>query len=65
MDADGNLVAKCLIDMVRERKKGWYGPYHWSVPNTKEYAIKKSYCEQADGEVLVCVGVYSELAEKQ
>ncbi|MES2300302.1 MAG: cache domain-containing protein [Pseudomonadota bacterium] len=64
-DADGNLVAKGLIDMVKEKHKGWYGPYRWSVPGTKEYAIKKSYCERGEGDTLICVGVYSELVKHQ
>lgn len=58
-DADGMPLARGMIDMVKTKKKGWYGPYKFSNPQTQTYEYKKSYCEQAVGETLVCVGIYT------
>ncbi|MES2261357.1 MAG: cache domain-containing protein [Pseudomonadota bacterium] len=57
-DVDGNLLIKGIIDVVKSRKTGWYGPYKSANPVTKEYERKKTYCEQGDGETAVCVGVF-------
>lgn len=57
-DADGQQIVRGVIDMVKKGKKGWYGPYKFSNPQTQEYERKKSYCEQAVGETMVCSGVY-------
>lgn len=58
-DADGNPLIKGMVDMVKAKKKGWYGPYKFTNPATKSYEYKKSYCEQSAGETMVCVGIYS------
>lgn len=58
-DADGNPLIKGMVDMVKARKKGWYGPYKFTNPATKAYEYKKSYCEHSVGETMVCVGIYS------
>lgn len=58
-DADGNPLIKGMVDMVKAKKKGWYGPYKFTNPATKAYEYKKSYCEQSAGETMVCVGIYS------
>lgn len=57
-DADGVPIVRGVLDMVRKSSKGWYGPYRFSNPHTQEYEKKKTYCEQAVGETLVCAGVY-------
>lgn len=57
-DVDGMPLAKGMIDMVKAKKKGWYGPYKFSNPQTSTYEYKKAYCEQAVGETLACVGIY-------
>ncbi|HEX7650142.1 MAG TPA: cache domain-containing protein [Noviherbaspirillum sp.] len=57
-DADGQPIVRGVLDMVKKNKKGWYGPYRFSNPRTQEYERKKSYCEQAANDVLVCVGAY-------
>ena len=54
----GRREVNALLDMVKKNKKGWYGPYRFSNPRTQEYERKKSYCEQAANDVLVCVGAY-------
>ncbi|MYN07905.1 cache domain-containing protein [Pseudoduganella aquatica] len=57
-DVDGTPLAKGMIDMVKAKGKGWYGPYKFSNPQTSSYEYKKAYCQQAVGETLACVGVY-------
>lgn len=57
-DVDGMSLGKGMIDMVREKKKGWYGPYRFANPQTTNYEYKKTYCELGVGETLACVGVY-------
>lgn len=57
-DADGQQIVRGVIDMVKKSRKGWYGPYKFSNPQTQEYERKKTYCEQAVGETMVCSGVY-------
>jgi cytochrome c len=57
-DSDGNPLIKGMVDMIKAKKKGWYGPYKFANPNTKEYEFKKSYCEQGAGDTMVCVGAY-------
>ena len=58
-DADGVPLIKGMIDLVKTKKQGWFGPYRFSNPLTKKLDIKKSYCEQGVGETIVCVGIYS------
>lgn len=58
-DADGMPLARGMIDMVKTKKKGWYGPYKFVNPQSQAYEYKKSYCEQATGETLVCVGIHT------
>lgn len=58
-DADGIPLIKGMVDLVKAKKKGWYGPYKFTNPATKAYEYKKSYCEQSVGETMVCVGIYS------
>ncbi|MET3117754.1 cytochrome c [Undibacterium sp. GrIS 1.8] len=57
-DVDGNAFIQGMINVVKEKQKGWYGPYKFTNPNTKDYELKKSYCEKGDGETMVCVGTY-------
>ncbi|MNY80198.1 hypothetical protein D3C86_2211370 [compost metagenome] len=57
-DVDGTPLAKGMIDLVKAKGKGWYGPYRFSNPQTASYEHKKAYCQQAVGETLACVGVY-------
>ena len=57
-DVDGMPLAKGMIDMVKAKSKGWYGPYKFSNPKSSTYEYKKAWCEQAVGETLACSGVY-------
>lgn len=57
-DVDGMSLGKDMIEMVKAKKKGWYGPYRFANPQTNNYEYKKSYCEQGVGETMACVGVY-------
>lgn len=56
-DADGNPFIKGMIDMVKAKGKGWYGPYKFNNIKTTSYEMKKSYCEHGAGNTIVCVGV--------
>ena len=58
-DVDGNSFIKGMIDMVKARSQGWYGPYKFSNPATQTYELKKSYCERGAGDSMICVGVYA------
>jgi len=58
-DADGMPLARGMIDMIKARKKGWYGPYKFANPATGGYEYKKSYCEQASDDTFACVGVHT------
>ena len=57
-DADGVPMARGMIEMVKSKGKGWYGPYKFVNPQSQAYEYKKSYCERAVGETLVCVGIH-------
>ena len=57
-DSDGLPIVRGVLDMVKKNKKGWYGPYRFSNLQTQEYERKKTYCEQAVGETMVCAGIY-------
>lgn len=57
-DAEGIPFVRGMLDMVKSRTKGWYGPYKFSNPQTQEYEKKKTYSEQAVGETMACVGIY-------
>lgn len=57
-DADGVPMARGMIEMVKTKGKGWYGPYKFVNPQSQGYEYKKSYCERAVGETLVCVGIH-------
>lgn len=57
-DVEGNAFIKGMIDMVKASKKGWYGPYKFTNPDSGKYEGKKSYCEQGAGDTMVCVGIY-------
>ncbi|HJV82890.1 cache domain-containing protein [Noviherbaspirillum sp.] len=57
-DVDGNALIKGMIDMVKSKGPGWYGPYKFNNPNTNVYEPKKSYCEQGAGNTIVCVGIH-------
>lgn len=57
-DVDGNAFIKGMVDLVKTSSKGWYGPYKFTNPATKEYDLKKSYCERGAGDTMVCVGTY-------
>jgi cytochrome c len=59
-DADGNPLINGMINVVKTKKTGWYGPYKFNNPVTNTLEAKKSYCEQGAGETMVCVGVYLE-----
>ncbi|HAT33312.1 MAG TPA: histidine kinase [Janthinobacterium sp.] len=56
-DADGNPFIKGMIDMVKAKGGGWYGPYKFNNIKTNSYELKKSYCERGAGDSMVCVGV--------
>lgn len=58
-DVDGNAFIKGMVDMVKTSSKGWYGPYKFTNPATKDYDLKKSYCEKGAGDTMVCVGTYA------
>jgi cytochrome c len=58
-DIDGNEIIKGQIDTVKTKKAGWYGPYKFTNPVTKQVEVKKAYCERGAGDTDVCVGVYS------
>ena len=57
-DADGNALIKGMIDLVKSKGSGWYGPYKFNNVATNTYEPKKSYCEKGDGNSIVCVGTY-------
>ncbi|GGD00500.1 cache domain-containing protein [Undibacterium terreum] len=57
-DVDGVPFVKNMIDIVKLKKKGWTSTYRFPNPVTKELATNKTYCEDAGGDTLVCVGVY-------
>ena len=57
-DADGNPLISGMINVVKTKKSGWYGPYKFTNPVTNTLETKKSYCEQGAGETMVCVGAY-------
>lgn len=57
-DVDGKPFIKDMIDLVKSKSKGWYGPYKFNNIATSSYELKKSYCEQGAGNSMVCVGVY-------
>ncbi|GAA4033120.1 cache domain-containing protein [Actimicrobium antarcticum] len=57
-DVDGNAFIKGMIDTVKTKKKGWYGPYKFNNAESKLIEQKKSYCEQGAGDTMVCVGTY-------
>lgn len=57
-DVDGNALIKGMIDLVKAKGSGWYGPYKFNNPNTNVYEPKKSYCEQGAGNTIVCVGIH-------
>jgi len=57
-DIDGNPFIKGMIDMVKSKKKGWYGPYKFNNVVTQSIELKKSYCEQGAGNTIVCVGAH-------
>jgi cytochrome c len=59
-DVDGNAFIKGMIDMVKSKKSGWYGPYKFNNVETKTYDTKKSYCEQGAGDSMVCVGIHQQ-----
>ncbi len=59
MDMDGLPLIVGLIDLVKTKKSGWFGPYKFPNPVSKKPEAKKSYCEQGAGETLVCVGIYT------
>lgn len=58
-DVDGNAFIKGMVDMVKSSSKGWYGPYKFTNPATKDYDLKKSYCERGTGDTMICVGTYA------
>lgn len=57
-DVEGNAFIKGMVDMVKARKSGWYGPYKFNNIETKTIEPKKSYCEQGAGSTMICVGVH-------
>ncbi|HXA46335.1 MAG TPA: cache domain-containing protein [Burkholderiaceae bacterium] len=57
-DIDGVPFIKGEIDLVKNKKKGWYGPYKFNNVATQSIEIKKSYCEQGAGNTMVCVGTH-------
>jgi signal transduction histidine kinase len=57
-DAGGKPTISGMIDVVKTKKTGWYGPYRFNNPVTNTLEAKKSYCEQGAGETMVCVGAY-------
>jgi cytochrome c len=57
-DIDGNAFIQGEIDLVKSKKKGWYGPYKFNNVATQTIEIKKSYCEQGAGNTIVCVGTH-------
>ena len=57
-DVDGNALIKGMVDLVKAKKEGWYGPYKFNNVETKTIERKKSYCEQGAGDTMVCVGTY-------
>lgn len=57
-DIDGNPFIKGMIDMVKSKKKGWYGPYKFNNVASQSIELKKSYCEQGAGDTIVCVGTH-------
>ena len=57
-DVEGNEFIKGMVEMVKTRKKGWYGPYKFNNVETKTIEPKKSYCEQGEGATMVCVGTH-------
>jgi cytochrome c len=57
-DIDGNPFIKGEIDLVKNKKKGWYGPYKFNNVANQSIEIKKSFCEQGAGNTIVCVGTH-------
>lgn len=57
-DVDGNAFIKGMIDLVKSKGKGWYGPYKFNNVATNAYEPKKSYCEQGAANTMVCVGIH-------
>jgi cytochrome c len=57
-DIEGDPFIKGMIDLVKSKKKGWYGPYKFNNVATQSIERKKSYCEQGAGNTIVCVGTH-------
>jgi len=57
-DVDGKPFIKDMIELVKSKGKGWYGPYKFNNAATNSYDLKKSYCAQGAGNTMVCVGIY-------
>jgi cytochrome c len=57
-DIDGIAFIQGEIDMVKSKKKGWFGPYKFNNVANQSIEIKKSYCEQGAGNTMVCVGTH-------
>lgn len=57
-DVDGTEFIHGMIDLVKAKKKGWYGPYKFNNVETKTIESKRSYCEQGAGDTMVCVGTH-------
>jgi hypothetical protein len=57
-DVDGTEFIRGMIDLVKAKKKGWYGPYKFNNVESKTIESKRSYCEQGSGDTMVCVGTH-------
>lgn len=57
-DVEGNAFIKGMVDLVKAKKKGWYGPYKFNNVETKTIEPKKSYCEEGAAGTMICVGIH-------
>lgn len=57
-DVEGNPFIQGMLDVVKTKKKGWYGPYKFNNVETKTIEPKKSYCEEGAPGTMVCVGTH-------
>jgi methyl-accepting chemotaxis protein len=57
-DANGKLFGKEMLAVVHEKGAGWID-YVWANPATKVLEHKSTYVKRVNGEVAICVGIYT------
>jgi cytochrome c len=56
-DPDGKLLVQMLVDVGKNKGKGWTENYKFRNPTTEKISEKAMYVERV-GDNIVCVGVY-------